>query len=75
MLSSHEIGTFVHKELGHLKNLYNKQGQVGRDFYTLGLFYWPAAGSRLARPGKTAAAAAVTPSTQGGNEHQTESLE
>ena len=43
---------------------------------TLGLFYWPAAGSRFARPGKSAAAAAVTPSTQGGiNEHQTESLE
>ena len=33
---------------------------------TLGLLYWPAAGSRFARPGKSAAAAAVTPSTQGG---------
>ena len=42
---------------------------------TLGLLYWPAAGSRFARPGKSAAAAAVTPSTQGGNEHQIESLQ
>ena len=43
--------------------------------HTLGLFDWPAAGSRFARPRKSAAAAAVTPSTQGGNEHQIESLQ
>ena len=41
----------------------------------LGLLYWPAAGSRFARPGKSAAMAAVTPSTQGENEHQIESLQ
>ena len=42
---------------------------------SLGLIYWPAAGSRFARPGKSAAAAAVTLSTQGRNEHQIELLE
>ena len=41
----------------------------------LGLPYWPAAGSHFARPGKSAAAAAITLSTQRVNEHQIESLQ
>ena len=42
---------------------------------SLGLLYWPAAGSHFARPGKSAAAAAITLSTQRVNEHQIESLQ
>ena len=37
---------------------------------SLGLLGQPAAASRFGRPGKSAAAAAITMSTQGVNEHQ-----
>ena len=40
----------------------------------LGLLGRPAAASRFGRPGKSAAAAAITTSTQGVNEHQIELL-
>ena len=42
---------------------------------TLGLLGRPAAAGRFGRPGKSAAAAAITLSTQGVNEHQIESLQ
>ena len=41
----------------------------------LGLLGRPAAAGRFGRPGKSAAAAAITLSTQGVNEHQIESLQ
>ena len=42
---------------------------------SLGLLGRPAAAGRFGRPGKSAAAAAITLSTQGVNEHQIESLQ
>ena len=50
----------------------NTRGEIGN---ALELLYRSAAASHFGRPGKSAAAAAITLSTQGVNEHQIESLQ